>query len=264
MKHYLSKQAVFWMRQFILMSLAAGLSMCGGVIDRPYRLVMPDMPSAWQTMLGDARWLIEWIDDAGMIRTAEVPPSGDFAVTVVNDSSSPVLAYPYWPERRLNPGDMKPAGALFPWDVRGGHIALSWRGGVDALFWRELSRAGNAKREAASFNWKRWREAWNDGSFPAAAVLDPWLCDWESIARKTAASGFDKRRVIVVNYPRLALSGEMGQGIWYGPSPFDKGTIAGQGEPLSLPLGPNVSIAFGTAGLIRYSSEGSLWFPWDG
>jgi hypothetical protein len=263
MKHYSSKLTGLWVRRFILMSLTAGLIMCGGVIDRPYRLVMPDPPSAWQVIPGDAHWHIEWIDDAGMVQTAEVPPHGDFAVTVVNDRASPVLAYPYWPKRRLNPGDMKPAGALFPWDVHGGKIVLSWRGGVDAVFWRELSRAGNIKREAVSFNWKRWREAWDDGSFPAAVVLDPWLCDWESIARKTAASGFDKRRIIVVNYPKLTLSGETWQGVWYGPSPFDKGTVAGQDEPLSLPLGPNVSIAFGNAGLIRYSSKGGLRFLWD-
>jgi hypothetical protein len=262
MKYNFLNGAGFLVRRFIAAVFAVGLAACGRIIDVPYRLVMPDLPPGWQTVLGSAYWCVEWIDDAGITRKAEVAPSTSFAVTVVNDASSPVLAYPYWPERGLIPGDMKPAGALFPWDVHGNKIALSWRGGVDAVLWRELSRAGNAKREAASFNWKRWREAWNDGSFSTAAVLDPWLCDWENIATKIAASGFDKRRVVVINYPRLILSGDTWQGVWYGSSPFDTGTSATPGEPLSLPVAPRVSTVFNATGLIRYSGEGALWFPW--
>ncbi|MDR1232174.1 MAG: hypothetical protein LBK61_12345 [Spirochaetaceae bacterium] len=229
------------------------------MVDRPYRLVLPDLPPAWQTVLGDARWSVEWIDGAGTVQSAELPPGRDFAVTVVNDASSPVLAYPYWPERGLKPGDMKPAGALFPWDAHGGDIVLSWRGGVDAVFWRGLSLGG---REAASFNWKRWREAWTDGSFPPAAVRDPWLCDWESIAAKIAASGFDKRRIAVTDYPRLELPGTAWPGAWYGPSPLDEGTSAPPDEILSLPLVPPSAFVFSSAGLLRYSSEGLLLFSW--
>jgi hypothetical protein len=157
---------------------------------------------------------------------------------------------------------MKPAGALFPWDVHGGELVLTWRGGIDAVLWRGLSRADNAKRKATSFNWKRWREAWNDGSFPPAAVLDPWLCDWQSIAAKIAASGFDKRRIVVVNYPRLTLTGKTWQGTWHGSSPFDTGTSAAPGEPLSLPLVPLVTVAFSSTGLVRYSDTGFLLFTW--
>ncbi|MDR1470205.1 MAG: hypothetical protein LBT00_13050 [Spirochaetaceae bacterium] len=250
-------------RRFVLTVLIVGLSSCGGIVDQPYRLVMPTLPPAWQTILGGAHWRIEWIDDAGTIQTADAPPDAHCAVTVTNDAASPVLAYPYWPSLHLQPGDMKPAGAIFPWDVRGDSIELSWRGGVDAVLWRALSRAGNAKREAASFNWKRWREAWNDGSFPAVAVRDPWLCDWESIAAKIAASGFDKRRVVVVNYPLLPLSGEVCKDIWYGSSPFDTGTSAAPGEPLLLPIRPHASVVFSTTGVIRYSAAGMLLFPGD-
>jgi hypothetical protein len=242
-------------------ALIAGLSSCGGTVDRAYRLVMPDLPPAWQAILGGAHWRIEWIDDAGIFKTADTMPAATVAVTVINDAASPVLAYPYWPQLNLLPGDMKPAGAIFPWDVRGDSIELSWRGGVDAVLWRALSRAGNAKREAASFNWKRWREAWLDDSFPAAAVRDPWLCDWESIAAKIAASGFDKRRVAVVNYPLLPLSGEICKDIWYGSSPFDTGISAAPGEPLLLPVRPHVSVIFSTTGVIRYSATGMLPLP---
>jgi hypothetical protein len=243
--------------------LIAGLSSCVGIVDRPYRLVMPDLPPAWQTILGGAYWRVEWIDDAGIFQTADAPPAAEFAVTVINDTASPVLAYPYWPERNFQPGDMKPAGAIFPWDVRGGGIELSWRGGVDAVLWLALFRTGNTKREAASFNWKRWREAWHDGSFPAAAIRDPWLCDWESIAAKFSASGFDKRRVVVVNYPLLPLFGEVCKDVWYGSSPFDTGTSATPGEPLLLPVRPQVSVIFSATGVIRYSAAGILPLPWD-
>jgi hypothetical protein len=264
MNHTESRLGGSLIRRFFALFLVAGLTACDGIAGRSYRLVLPDLPPAWQALLGDAHWSVEWIDDTGMVQTAELSPlQRDFGVTVVNDASSPILACPYWPERRLRPGDMKPAGALFPWDVRDGAIVLSWRGGVDAFFWRGLSRAGNDKREAVSFNWKRWREAWNDGSFPPAAVLDPWRCDWESIAAKIAASGFDKRRIIVVNYPLLLLSGEIWQGTWYGPSPFDTGTSAAPGEPLLLPLVPPAATVFGDAGLVRYSAEGVLLCPWD-
>ncbi|MDR0639467.1 MAG: hypothetical protein LBG27_11305 [Spirochaetaceae bacterium] len=249
-------------RRLIIAALIAGLSSCGGIADRSYRLVMPDLPPAWEAILGGAYWRIEWIDDAGIFQTADTPSAANFAVTVVNDAASPVLAYPYWPGRNLPPGDMKPAGAIFPWDVCGGSIELSWRGGIDAVLWRALSCADNAKREAASFNWKQWREAWNDGSFPAAAVRDPWLCDWENIAAKIAASGFDKRRVVVVNYPLLSLSGEVCKDIWYGSSPFDTGTSAAPGEPLLLPIRPQVSVVFSTTGIIRYSATGVLPLSW--
>ena len=241
-------------------ALIAGLSSCGGMVNRSYRLEMPVQPSAWETILGGAFWRIEWIDDGGIIQTADTPPAAQFAVTVINEAASPVLAYPYWPERGIKPGDMKPAGAIFPWDVHGGSIELSWRGGVDAVLWRGISRAANANREAASFNWKQWREAWNNGTFPAAAIRDPWLCDWESIAAKIAASGFDRRRVVIANYPLLPLSGEVCMDIWYGSSPFDTGTTPG--ESLLLPLHPYVSVVFSATGIIRYSAEGILRLPW--
>jgi hypothetical protein len=248
-------------RRLIVAVLIAGLSSCEGIVDHPYRLVMPDLPPAWQAILGGAYWRIEWIDDAGILQTTDAPSTAK--VTVINDAASPVLAYPYWPERNLQPGDMKPAGAIFPWDVRGDSIELSWRGGVDAVLWRELSRTGNAKRDGASFNWKRWREAWNDGSFPDAAVRDPWLCDWESIAAKIAASGFDKRRIVVVNYPLLSVSGETCKDVWYGSSPFDTGTSAAPDEPLLLPVRHHVSVVFSVTGIIRYSASGVLPFLWD-
>jgi hypothetical protein len=243
-------------------ALIAGLSSCNGIAGRSYRLAMPELPPAWQSILGGAHWRIEWIDNEGTVQTAGTPLAAKFAVTVINDAASPVLAYPYWPDRNLDPGDVKPAGAIFPWDVRSGAIKLSWRGGVDAFLWRALSRAGNAKREAASFNWKRWREAWQDGSFPAEAVRDPWLCDWESIAAKTAASGFNKKRVVAADYPLLALSGEAREDTWYGVSPFDTGTSAAPDEPLFLPVRPHVSVAFSASGIIRYSAEGVLSRPW--
>jgi hypothetical protein len=263
MKYFLLKRGALWSRLFFAAVFTVGLTACGGIVDRSYFLVFPELPPAWQAVLGDAHWSLEWIDNAGVLQTALPPSSAGFTVTVVNDASSPILAYPYWPEHQIQLGDMKPAGALFPWDVRGEAITLSWQGGVDAVLWRALSRADNAKREAVSFNWKRWREAWNDGSFPSAAVFDPWLCDWESIAAKMAASGFDKRRVVAMNYPRLVLSGEAWEGMWYGSSPFDRGTSVRSGEYLSLPLVPPVAIAFSDRGLIRYSNAGVLLFPWD-
>jgi hypothetical protein len=269
MKYFLSNAGGFWFRHFCAAVVIAGLTACGGAVDRPYRLQLPDLPPAWRALLGDARWSVEWINDAGIVRYAELPPGRAFSVTVVNDASSPVLAYPYWPERGLNPGDMKPAGALFPWDARGGNITLSWRGGVDAAFWRGLSRAAGAagaaagQREAVAFNWKRWRAAWKDGTFPPDAVRDPWLCDWESIAAKVAASGFDKRRIAAAHYSRLELPGASWPGVWYGSSPFDAGISAPPDEILSLPLVPPSAFAFSNTGLLRYSPQGSfIHLPW--
>jgi hypothetical protein len=262
MRYLLLTWGGLWVRLLLPAVFAAGLTACGGIGGRVYRLVLPELPSAWQAVLGDAHWSVEWTDGEGMLQTGVLPPRRVFSLALVNDSSSPVFAYPYWPDRRLKPGDLKPAGALFPWDARDGKLVLSWRGGVDAVFWRELSRAGNSERDAASFNWKRWREAWADGSFPPAVADDPWLCDWDRIAAKTVASGFDKRRIVPVHYPQLALSGETWQGVWYGPSPFQPGIFAASGAPLSLPLVPPSSVAFGETGFVRYSAGGYLLFPW--
>jgi hypothetical protein len=131
---------------------------------------------------------------------------------------------PYWPEKGLAPGVFKPAGAIFPFDVSGRKISLSWQGGVDACMFRELAEAsGTAEGRAVSrlpqnFNWPRFRQLFSDQSVNENVRADPWLADWHNIAEKTIRSSFDKRRL--VPEARTSLKVPVGLGPWIGSSPF--------------------------------------------
>jgi hypothetical protein len=237
---------------------------CDDVIRSDYRLSMPPPPEAWQTLLGEPDWRVEWFDGEGVLQDAFVERGGSLAVTLINDSVSPIAAYPYWPDEGIRPGEMKPAGALFPWDRSGGVISLSWRGGVDAVFWRAISAAENDHRPATDFDWKRWRTLWEDtgdgasAAFPKEIMDDPWLCDWDAIGAKTAQSGFDKRRVTAVKYSYRTIDTGEYDADWFGTSPFDAGVLVNTEHPLRLPLRPAVSLLFSERGIMRYSKEGFI------
>ena len=251
-----------YQKQILITAIFFALLSCDDVIQPAYRLRLPEPPEVWRTLLGEPVWQVEWLDESGVLRETIVGRDGGLEVTVINDAVSPIVAYPYWPERGIRPGEMKPAGALFPWDCSGGEIALSWRGGVDAVFWRAISASGNDHRLASAFDWNRWRALWakpegeDTGAFPKEVMADPWLCDWEAIGAKTALSGFDKRRVTAVKYPYRTVDEGDYDGDWFGTSPFDEGVLVNEEYPLRLPLRPAVSLLFSEQGILRYSKDG--------
>jgi hypothetical protein len=203
----------------------------GGLSGSPsrsgYSLRLPAVPAAWASILGAPVWKIEWLNGEGEKREMTITDGKRPEINLPETWTAPVLAWPHWPGRDIGPGIFRPAGALCPFDVSGGAIALSWRGGLDAALYWELARAA-AETEGVSravprlpqrFNWPRFRELFGEGGGINEDVrADPWLADWPSIAQKTVKSGFDKRRLIPEKRSELRVP--VGPGPWAGTSPF--------------------------------------------
>jgi len=130
---------------------------------------------------------------------------------------------------------MRPAGALFPWDATGSRLKLSWAGGVDAFFWKELAAVERVTTAAEGrlpwyFDWPRFRELFAGDVLSEAIREDPWLANWRDISQRTVQSGFDRRRIAARAFTELAIP-DLG-GYWINSSPFAEPLEAKPGGPL--------------------------------
>jgi hypothetical protein len=227
-------------------------------IERYYQPSLPALPAAWSGVLGTPLWRLEWIDEEGREKAYEGPEAGLPGLSLMQEWSNPVIAWPYWPEKNLFPGDMKPAGAIFPWDVSGGRIVLGWNAGVDAFFWRKLAAGttGNSTRRPWYFDWPRFRELFQSAVLNEAVRLDPWRVDWETLAGKTLESGFYRSRIVPRLVTELTIPG-LG-GLWIGSSPFAPPLDVPAGGPLILPAGEAVETWVSSEGILRCG--GGTWF----
>jgi hypothetical protein len=262
---------------FLLLFLAAGG--CGNpAIGGEYVLTFPDLPAAWQELLGSARWRLLWTDERGVLQTLET--DGDAAVSVPAEWATAALAFPYWPGRGILPGEMRPAGAIIPFDIRGDRLQLSWRAGAEAWFYRELAAARNValaeaeaggdqasltaaldKRRPEYFDWPRFRSLLDGDALPAAVREDPWSVDWQDLAARTVQSGFDRRRIVErqteqLTAPRAAL----GEGPFAGPSPFAKPLLPSPdlGYCFAVTSRPDTYVSAG--GILRVSRKTWVYY----
>jgi hypothetical protein len=246
-----------------------------------YVVALPDIPPAWETMLGNPEWRLEWLNSAGE-KTETRIQSGDRAEIAPPESwASPVSAWPCWPGRGIGPGTFRPAGAIFPFDVADGTVTLSWQGGVDAvLYWELAAAAAEAAAEDAAaadadaagmraavprlpqlFNWPRFRELFAEESGIKEEVrLDPWLADWRTIAGKIAASGFDKRRLVSAARKKLPVPAA-GPGPWVGSSPFAEPLLF-EGPP-EFPVRETPDTWVSQEGILRCTTQTWIWLPWE-
>jgi hypothetical protein len=240
--------------------LAGTILSCG---DNPlpdsYTVVLP--PGSWPEFLGEPRWRLEWYDPEGAIRSMDL--DGKSArISVLIQWPNPVIAWPHWPEKELFPGLFHPAGALYPFDVQDTAIVLSWRGGVDAAFYRELAEArslpgADSRRDPRYFNWPRFRSLVRE-EVPEALRTNPWLADWKGIAEKTVLSGFRKsmvreesRTVMGILIPH--------DGPWAGASPFAAPADWTAGQEVFLPLSSRPELFVCPGGLFFLSTGAQLW-----
>jgi hypothetical protein len=255
---------------FLVFFLALGS--CGkAAIRDEYALDFPPLPAAWQEALGGAHWRLIWTDDQGAPQTLET--GGEAVLSVVAEWASPVLAFPYWPGRGVLPGEMRPAGAIFPFDVRGGRLQLSWRAGAEAWFYRELAAARNAalaeaeagaakaaldKRRPEYFDWPRFRSLMDSDAIPAAVREDPWKADWREAAIRTVQSGFDRRRISVQAATELTAPGSaLGGGPFAGPSPFARPLLPEPGLGYRFAVTSRSDTYVSAEGILRVS--GKTW-----
>jgi len=254
---------------------------CEGIFPRSdpaYAVELPSLPRAWTETLGEPRWRVEWFDGEGRKRSAELPGKSRLEISLPGTMATAVLALPFWPEKGIAPGVFRPAGAIFPFDVSGKRLTLSWRGGVDAAFFAELARAAR-EAEAANggrppsgsaalrlpwnFDWPRFRALFDENAqgapINAQVRADPWLADWRGIADRTTQSGFDRRRL--VPEARSTLELPLGPGPWVGASPF-AAPLVFEAAP-EFPVKASADAWASAEGLLRASAEAWMWREFD-
>ena len=234
-----------------------------GPIRSSYRPALPELPEHWKEIPGQPCWRLEWIDGNGKWREWEGKSEAP-DLHLGQEWTSPVLAWPFWPAMDLLPGYMRPAGALFPWDVSSGNLILSWEGGVEAFFWKELahaekSTAGAEGRLPWYFDWPRFRELLATGNIPENVRLDPWLPDWKSIAQRTVKSGFDRRRIVSRTFTGIVIPGLDGR--WAGSSPFAPPLDVPEGCQLYIKASDTPDVWVSREGILKCSTSGWVLVP---
>ncbi|MDR1637642.1 MAG: hypothetical protein LBR93_09930 [Treponema sp.] len=273
----------------LLIIVALFLAGCGEpILDLGFDLAAPTVPPAWEEMLGPPAWRVQWINRRGEWEVMETSLSQEGTVGQIEVSGQagttgsglgridlpvsgvvPVLAWPFWPDLGILPGDFHPAGAIFPFDVSGGDLILSWEGGVAAFFYRSLAEAagtGSSKaalRRPGNFDWPRFRELLRDPALKESFRADPWTADWELIARETVESGFEKRRL--VSAVRNELSVPVHPGPWISASPFPAPLFFGEDPPVfPAPPGIEPDAWYSAEGILRCAGNAWIFIPWEG
>jgi hypothetical protein len=261
----------------IIIFMGLFLNNCGEALtDSGFAVELPDLPQAWEDVLGSPNWRIEWVNTEGRKEAVTVQGNGRLTIYPPQTWASAVSAFPFWPEKGLGPGIFKPAGAIYPFDASGGSLILSWQGGVDACLYWEMARAcggtgqeeiqpeeesrGGSERAAVkrlpmNFNWPRFRRLFDDPSLNADVRADPWLADWAGIAAKIVQSGFDKRRL--VPEARSALAVPVSPGPWIGASPF-AAPLVFETIPV-FPVRPTTDTWVSKEGILRCNKEAWIY-----
>jgi hypothetical protein len=249
------------------------LNNCGeSLTDSSFTLELPSLPQAWEDVLGSPCWRIEWVNEEGRKEEMLVRGNGSWNISLPQTWASAVSAFPFWPDKGIDPGIFKPAGGIFPYDASGNSLILSWQGGVDAVLYWELAYGGTGQEEAEesseraavtripmNFNWPRFRRLFDDPSLNAEVRADPWLADWAGIAAKIVKSGFDKRRL--VPEARSVLEVQVGPGPWIGVSPF-AGPLFFETTPI-FSVRPTADTWVSKEGLLRCNSETWILINWE-
>jgi hypothetical protein len=244
-----------------------------------YAVELPSLPPIWGKILGPPCWRIQWIDSDGGAACLDLREGEKPVIPVLREWATPVLAHPYWPARGLSPGMLRPAGAIFPFDVRSGGnfagnsgcIVLSWRAGSAAWFYRELAVAGAViqaveNRSPELFDWPRFRSLMASDALPEAVREDPWKADWQEVARKTVESGFDRRRIIAQAGEELSVSNlgkEFQAGPWLGASPFAAPIVPDEEGILRFNISGETETYFSPKGVLRISRNVWNFCPWE-
>lgn len=272
---------------FLLLAVCSGLLLpcCGkSLLDSTYTLEFPALPQTWNSLLGSPYWKLEWLNTEGRLQSMTIRPNSIAEISLPVTWASPVSALPYWPNRGLQQGIFKPAGAIFPFDVSGKSIILSWQGGVDAnLYWEFIKAAAQAGQETVipdegaevtvtfsdtfsralvsrlpmNFDWPRFRLLFDDPTVNAEVRADPWLADWQSIALKIVQSGFDKRRLVPETRSSLSIpaTGAISCGPWIGSSPFAAPLLFEPDTAMFFPVRQSADTWVCAQGILRCNTD---------
>jgi hypothetical protein len=233
------------------------LTCCKDRFSSVYLVEMPQPPQNWVSLLGLPCWKVEFLNQDSIKQSKDILPGQNAEIELPNTWVNPVTAWPYWPAHNLIPSFFKPAGGLFPFDVSGDKLILSWEAGPEAVFYWELalSNSENAKKIPSNFDWPRFRELIKTDVFENAAVKDPWLINWSYVAEKTISSNFDRRRLV----PQTSVQEKIPvtSGPWYGTSPFAQPLSFSNGETPVFPVRPGINLWVSDEGILRIN--GKTW-----
>jgi hypothetical protein len=223
---------------------------------------MPECPDQWSSCLGACSWSLRWFGPDGAAERLDGVRS-EAAIELRADAVAPILAYPYWPDLGIPAGIAKPAGAVYPFGGGYPEFGLDWLGGVSAVFFRELLYAGGPEAtDPARFDWPRFRALLAGEDLGAEAREDPWRVDWRSVAVKTRASGFDRRRIVACGVDPLSVSSPA-PGPWARASPFAPMLPLDPGGAVTLPASALPDAVFCLYGTLAFSRAAWAWYPWD-
>jgi hypothetical protein len=222
------------------------------VIYSQYEVILPEIPSDWQTVLGDPVWRLEWVDESGNWQEITAQQNKSLSLEIINTKINPIIAYPYWPEKNIHPKTFFPAGALFPLDTQNDAISLDWLGGVDAQLFLYLSKYNTEMlRRPEHFDWQRFRGLLRMEIENEEIKANPWIVDWEAAAQRIAQSGFRSSYIREREYTEIEVSIPE-SALWISPSPFEEGKHWQEGERILLKAAKSPS---------RYvSAKGTLVF----
>jgi hypothetical protein len=241
-----------------LMIPALLLSCRWGLVRETGRPEFPALPAAWKEILGENHWRLEWVNPRGGWERLDIPGGEAPELRFYAGEATAVIALPYWPEKGIEPGLARPAGAILPHDLRGGNITLDWQGGVAALFYRNLAAGAlGGERFPWRFDWPRFKELLEDENILKNLGEDPWRADWEAIVRLTLEAGFNRRYLAPRPGTPTAIPGHPGR--WASSSPFAPALEARPGESLTITAGAAVETWFSAAGLLRVSRDGYVY-----
>lgn len=224
------------------------------------KISFPELPPAWMETLGQPEWSLVWFDAGGNLQTKS-HLSSPISIEIAPYRSSPVLAYPSWPHFPLATGLFKPAGAIYPFAYDDDSLTLSWRGGIASYYFIALARFGGDSRTAPEyFDWPRFLCLLDSPSLSPGVTENPWLVDWDTVAQKTRASGFDSRRLVSrpTSPLRISLPAE---GPWFSSSPFVAGHLWEAHSWQELEGHREGDIFACPSGSLRYSDSEYAWFP---
>ena len=243
---------------------AGAVFSCTDRFPSSYVLELPNVPAEWVSILGEPNWRIEWYNPDGQKQINDYPAgeTGNIEIDIPVTWTNPVTAFPFWPAYNLLPGIFKPCGALFPFDIKDGKLHLSWKAGVDSIYYQELvfayiqnTDSNNETRIPVNFDWPRFRELFESDILGEAVRRDPWLVDWRTFAERTISSNFDRRRII----PEAAelKTFPVPAGSWHGVSPFSKPIIFAGGVQPVFPVRPGLNVWVSQKGILRVN--GNSW-----